>query len=78
MNLYSTRMFPEPDIAYSLHHGLMLRMADRNYDESKVRRRKSVTMRLSLMRAKTKRSSSSLWPTPLLAWITEFGTTNSS
>src|SRR5438874_3702589 len=36
MNLYSTRMFPEPDVAYSLHHGLMLRMADRNYDESKV------------------------------------------
>jgi len=36
MNLYSTRMFPEPDIAYSLHHGLMLRMADRNYDESKT------------------------------------------
>jgi TIR domain len=36
MNLYSTRMFPEPDIAYSLHHGLMLRMADRNYDESKI------------------------------------------
>ena len=36
MNLYSTRMFPEADIAYSLHHGLMLRIADRNYDESKV------------------------------------------
>jgi len=36
MNLYSMRMFPEPDIAYSLHHGLMLRMADRNYDESKT------------------------------------------
>lgn len=34
MNLYSTRMFPKADIAYSLHHGLMLRMADRNYDES--------------------------------------------
>ncbi len=36
MNLYSTRMFPEADIAYSLHHGLMLRMADRNYDESNI------------------------------------------
>jgi hypothetical protein len=36
MNLYSTRMFPEADIAYSLHHGLMLRMADRNYNESKT------------------------------------------
>jgi hypothetical protein len=36
MNLYSTRMFPQADIAYSLHHGLMLRMADRNYHESKI------------------------------------------
>jgi|SRR6185295_8019789 len=36
MNLYSTRVFPEADIAYSLHHGLMLRVADRNYDESKT------------------------------------------
>jgi hypothetical protein len=36
MNLYSTRMFPEADIAYSLHHGMMLRMADRNYNESKT------------------------------------------
>ena len=36
MNLYSTRMFADADIAYSLHHGLMLRMADRNYDESKI------------------------------------------
>jgi hypothetical protein len=34
MNLYSKRMFPDPDIAYSLHHGLMLRMADRGYEES--------------------------------------------
>jgi hypothetical protein len=34
MNLYSTKMFPDADIAYSLHHGLMLRMADRDYDES--------------------------------------------
>jgi len=36
MNLYPTRMFPNADIAYSLHHGLMLRMADRNYNESKI------------------------------------------
>src|SRR6266542_1724069 len=36
MNLYSTRMFPEADIAYSLHHGFMLRMADLNYDESNI------------------------------------------
>lgn len=36
MNLYSMKMFPEADIAYSLHHGLMLRMADRNYGESKT------------------------------------------
>ncbi|MEK6325546.1 MAG: hypothetical protein AABN33_28220 [Acidobacteriota bacterium] len=36
MNLYSTRMFPDADVAYTLHHGLMLRMADRNYDESKT------------------------------------------
>ena len=36
MNLYSTRMFPQADIAYSLHHGLMLRMSDRNYNESKI------------------------------------------
>ena len=36
MNLYSMKIFPEADIAYSLHHGLMLRMADRNYGESKI------------------------------------------
>lgn len=36
MNLYSMRRFPEADVAYSLHHGLMLRMADRNYNESKT------------------------------------------
>jgi hypothetical protein len=36
MNLYSTKMFPEADTAYSLHHGLMLRMADQNFDESKI------------------------------------------
>jgi len=36
MNLYSTKQFPDPDVAYSLHHGLMLRMADRNYGDSKA------------------------------------------
>jgi hypothetical protein len=36
MNLYSTKMFPDADVAYSLHHGLLLRMADRNYEESKT------------------------------------------
>lgn len=36
MNLYSTKLFPDADIAYSLHHGLMLRMADQNYNESKT------------------------------------------
>jgi hypothetical protein len=35
MNLYSKRMFSDPDVAYSLHHGLMLRMADRNCRESR-------------------------------------------
>ena len=34
MNLYSTKMFPDADIAYSLHHGIMLRMADGDYKES--------------------------------------------
>jgi hypothetical protein len=34
MNLYSTRVYPDADIAYSLHHGIMLRMADRDYEES--------------------------------------------
>jgi hypothetical protein len=36
MNLYSIKAFPDPEIAYTLHHGLMLRMADRNADESKT------------------------------------------
>src|SRR3990170_2766769 len=36
MNLYSTRMFPDADVAYSLHHGLILRIADRSYEESKT------------------------------------------
>jgi hypothetical protein len=35
MNLYSKRMFPEADMAYTLHHGLMLRLADRNFQESR-------------------------------------------
>ena len=35
MNLYPVRMFPEADIVYALHHGLMLRFADRNYNQSK-------------------------------------------
>ncbi len=34
MNLYSVKMFPQSDVAYSLHTGLMLRMADRNYNVS--------------------------------------------
>jgi TIR domain len=34
MNLYSTKDYPDPDVAYSLHHGILLRMADRNYEES--------------------------------------------
>ena len=36
MNLYSKRMFPDPDVAYSLHHGLLIRMADHNFEESRV------------------------------------------
>src|SRR5258708_647859 len=36
MNLYSKRMFPDPDVAYSLHHGLMLRIADHNFQESRL------------------------------------------
>jgi hypothetical protein len=35
MNLYSRRMFPDPDATYSLHHGLMLRIADRNFRASR-------------------------------------------
>lgn len=35
MNLYSQRMFPDSDVAYSLHHGLMLRLADRNFKASR-------------------------------------------
>jgi hypothetical protein len=35
MNLYSQRMFPDLDVAYSLHHALMLRLADRNFKASR-------------------------------------------
>ena len=35
MNLYSQRMFPDPDMTYSLHHGLVLRLADRNFRASR-------------------------------------------
>lgn len=34
MNLYSKRDFPEVDVAFTLHTGLMLRVADRNFEES--------------------------------------------
>jgi hypothetical protein len=36
MNLYSKRVYPEADVAYSLHHGIILRLADRNYEESRT------------------------------------------
>lgn len=35
MNLYSKQHFPEPDVAYSLHQGLMLRLADRDFGEAR-------------------------------------------
>jgi TIR domain len=35
MNLYSQRDFPDPDVAYSLHHGLMLRIADKDFRSSR-------------------------------------------
>jgi hypothetical protein len=35
MNLYSKRQFPEPDVAFSLHQGLMLRVADRQFREDR-------------------------------------------
>jgi hypothetical protein len=35
MNLYSQRQFPDVDAAFSLHSGLMLRIADRNFVESR-------------------------------------------
>ncbi len=34
MNLYSIRMFPDADAAYSLHHGLILRMLAKDAEES--------------------------------------------
>lgn len=34
MNLYSVRSFPEPDVAYSLHHGLMLRLLADDFERS--------------------------------------------
>lgn len=34
MNLYSKRSFPESGLAYTLHHGLMLQISDRDYAES--------------------------------------------
>jgi hypothetical protein len=36
MNLYSKKQFGEPDTAFSLHQGLMLRLMDRNFKESKT------------------------------------------
>ena len=33
MNLYSTKDFPHPDETYSMHQGLMLRVADRQFRE---------------------------------------------
>jgi hypothetical protein len=37
MNLYSARQFPDSDVAYSLHQGLMIRMASRNAHRSEPR-----------------------------------------
>lgn len=34
MNLYSKNEYPNDDVAYSLHHGLMLRMMDSQYSEA--------------------------------------------
>jgi hypothetical protein len=39
MNLYSVRQFPESDVAYSLHLGLLLRMAERNAGKSEPERK---------------------------------------
>ncbi len=36
MNLYSKKNFPEPDVAYSLYTGLMLRMSDHQFKESRT------------------------------------------
>jgi hypothetical protein len=62
MNLYSMKIFPEADVAYSLHHGLMLRMADRNYRASKTAPETSGTTRLFLMRVKIRKKWSNRWP----------------
>src|SRR5271170_4743009 len=35
MNLYSQKDFPEPDVAYSFHIGLAMRMSDRQFKESR-------------------------------------------
>lgn len=35
MNLYSRKSFPEVDVAYTLHTGLVLRVQDREYKESR-------------------------------------------
>jgi hypothetical protein len=35
MNLYSKRQYPDPDVAYSLHQGLMLRLLDGQYREDR-------------------------------------------
>lgn len=36
MNLYSQKDFPEPNVAYSLHIGLTLRISDRQFKESRT------------------------------------------
>lgn len=36
MNLYSRKSFPEVDVAYTFHTGLMLRVQDSNFDESRT------------------------------------------
>ena len=36
MNLYAKSVYPDADTAFSLHQGLMLRIADRHFTESKV------------------------------------------
>jgi len=35
MNLYSKQAFPDADVAYSLHQGILLRVADRGFQESR-------------------------------------------
>jgi hypothetical protein len=36
MNLYSKKDFPDPEVAFSLHTGPMLRMSDRQFKESRT------------------------------------------